>query len=110
MAALGAVPDVSDRHFRRPAREDQRCRQPDGRKQGRLHRARRHPGGEREVLGLWTADNEDAKFWLSVMNELRNLGHPRYSDHRRGLTAGLSRGTVNPLSLRVEITTPSRMM
>ena len=28
--------------------------------------------GDREVLGLWLADNEVAKFWLSVMNELRN--------------------------------------
>jgi transposase-like protein len=28
--------------------------------------------GAREVLGLWIADNEGAKFWLSVMNELRN--------------------------------------
>ncbi len=27
---------------------------------------------EREVLGLWIADNEGAKFWLSVMNALRN--------------------------------------
>lgn len=33
-------------------------------------------GGEREVLGLWIADNEGAKFWLSVMNELRNRGGP----------------------------------
>jgi transposase-like protein len=30
--------------------------------------------GAREVLGLWIADNEGAKFWLSVMNELRNRG------------------------------------
>ena len=30
--------------------------------------------GECEVLGLWIADNEGAKFWLSVMNELRNRG------------------------------------
>ena len=30
--------------------------------------------GEREVLGLWIANNEGAKFWLSVMNELRNRG------------------------------------
>jgi len=30
--------------------------------------------GEREVLGLWIADNEGAKFWLTVMNELRNRG------------------------------------
>lgn len=28
--------------------------------------------GDREVLGLWIADDEGAKFWLSVMNELRN--------------------------------------
>ncbi len=28
--------------------------------------------GAREVLGLWIADNEGAKFWLSVMNELKN--------------------------------------
>jgi transposase-like protein len=30
--------------------------------------------GEREVLGLWIADTEGAKFWLSVMAELRNRG------------------------------------
>ena len=30
--------------------------------------------GEREVLGLWIAENEGAKFWLSVMNELKNRG------------------------------------
>jgi putative transposase len=30
--------------------------------------------GEREVLGLWIAENEGAKFWLSVMTELRNRG------------------------------------
>jgi putative transposase len=30
--------------------------------------------GLREVLGLWIAENEGAKFWLSVMNELRNRG------------------------------------
>jgi len=30
--------------------------------------------GVREVLGLWIADNEGAKFWLSVMNELKNRG------------------------------------
>ncbi len=32
------------------------------------------PEGEREVLGLWIAANEGAKFWLSVMNNLRNRG------------------------------------
>jgi len=30
--------------------------------------------GLREVLGLWIADNEGAKFWLSVMTELKNRG------------------------------------
>ncbi|MDO6588428.1 transposase [Salipiger sp. 1_MG-2023] len=30
--------------------------------------------GVREVLGLWIAVNEGAKFWLSVMNELKNRG------------------------------------
>ena len=28
--------------------------------------------GLREVMGLWIAENEGAKFWLSVMNDLRN--------------------------------------
>ena len=32
------------------------------------------PEGEREVPGLWIADNEGAKFWLSVMNNLKNRG------------------------------------
>jgi len=30
--------------------------------------------GVREVLGLWIAENEGAKFWLSVMNELKTRG------------------------------------
>ena len=30
--------------------------------------------GHKEVLGLWMADNEGAKFWLHVVNELRNRG------------------------------------
>lgn len=30
--------------------------------------------GHKEVLGLWVAQNEGAKFWLSVMNELRHRG------------------------------------
>ena len=30
--------------------------------------------GRKEVLGLWTADTEGAKFWLTVMTELRNCG------------------------------------
>lgn len=30
--------------------------------------------GEKELLGLWIAQSEGAKFWLSVMNELKNRG------------------------------------
>ena len=30
--------------------------------------------GLREVLRLWIAENEGAKFWLSVMNDLKNRG------------------------------------
>ena len=30
--------------------------------------------GHKEVLGLWLEQNEGAKFWLRVMNELRNRG------------------------------------
>jgi putative transposase len=31
-------------------------------------------GGEKEVLGLWLAQTEGAKFWLQVVTELRNRG------------------------------------
>ena len=30
--------------------------------------------GLKEVLGLWTAKTEGAKFWLQVVTELRNRG------------------------------------
>ena len=30
--------------------------------------------GRKEVLGLWTAPTEGAKFWLSVVTELKNRG------------------------------------
>ena len=30
--------------------------------------------GEKEVLGLWIAQTEGAKFWLTVVTELKNLG------------------------------------
>ena len=40
--------------------------------------------GEREVLGLWIAANEGAKFGLSVMNNLRNRGCRGHPDRRRG--------------------------
>jgi putative transposase len=30
--------------------------------------------GRKEVLGLWTSANEGAKFWLSILTEMRNRG------------------------------------
>ncbi len=30
--------------------------------------------GHKEVLGLWSSENEGAKFWLNVMTELKNRG------------------------------------
>lgn len=30
--------------------------------------------GEKEVLGIWLAENEGAKFWLAVLSELRHRG------------------------------------
>ncbi len=32
------------------------------------------PDGTKEVLGLWIEQTEGAKFWLRVMNELRERG------------------------------------
>src|SRR5690606_37126773 len=30
--------------------------------------------GQKELLGLWLAETEGAKFWLSVLSELKNRG------------------------------------
>ena len=30
--------------------------------------------GKKDILGMWLAENEGAKFWLSVLNELKNRG------------------------------------
>lgn len=30
--------------------------------------------GRKDVLGLWTSENEGAKFWLSILTELQNRG------------------------------------
>jgi putative transposase len=42
-----------------------------GSQQGRLCRTRRHA---RDILGLWIEHSEGAKFWLPVMDELKNRG------------------------------------
>lgn len=30
--------------------------------------------GQKDVLGIWVGENESAKFWLNVLNELKNRG------------------------------------
>lgn len=35
--------------------------------------------GIKEVHGMWTAENEGAKFWLQVVTELKNRGSKTYS-------------------------------
>jgi putative transposase len=30
--------------------------------------------GEKELLGMWLAENEGAKFWLNVLTELQKIG------------------------------------
>jgi putative transposase len=34
------------------------------------------PDGTKEILGIWIEQTEGAKFWLRVMNELKNRGSP----------------------------------
>ncbi|GAC42987.1 transposase and inactivated derivative [Paenibacillus popilliae ATCC 14706] len=29
--------------------------------------------GNKDVLGMWIGENESAKFWLSVLNDLKNI-------------------------------------
>ena len=48
--------------------------------------------GTKEILGLWIEQTEGAKFWLRVMNELKNRGVARHPDRRRRWPEGLSRG------------------
>ena len=33
-----------------------------------------NPEGIREVLGMWVGENESAKFWLTVLNSIKNRG------------------------------------
>ena len=32
------------------------------------------PDGAKEIVGIWIEQSEGAKFWLRVMNELKNRG------------------------------------
>ena len=42
------------------------------------------PDGTRDVLGLWIEQTEGAKFWMKVMNELRNRGVPHAPNRSSG--------------------------
>jgi hypothetical protein len=47
-----------------------------------------------EILGLWLEQNEDAKFWLRVINELRNRGVEDVGDGLKGDPGLLPEATV----------------
>lgn len=44
---------------------------------------------QKELLGMWLAENEGAKFWISVLTELKNRGLQGYPDCLRGWPEGL---------------------
>ncbi|WP_436406370.1 IS256 family transposase [Brevibacillus brevis] len=50
--------------------------------------------GHKDVLGIWIGENESAKFWLHVLNELRNRGVQDILitsvDNLRGFTEAIS--------------------
>jgi len=48
--------------------------------------------GQKEVLGLWVAQQEGAKFWLQVLTELKNRGGEGYLDRLCGWAERISRG------------------
>ena len=54
--------------------------------------------GHKEVLGLWAAQNEGAKFWLGVVTELKNRGV-----QRREMVLALRRETVKRLRTDVPL-------
>ena len=46
--------------------------------------------GEKEVLGLWIAQTEGAKFWLQVVTELGKSRTEGYLDRLRGRSERIS--------------------
>ena len=54
--------------------------------------------GKKEVLGMYVGDNESAKFWLSIINGLKNRGVEVYSDHMCGWTDRISTGNRSCIS------------
>lgn len=63
--------------------------------------------GLRDVLGMWIGENESAKFWLSVMNGMRNRGVEDILiacvDGLTGFTSAIEAAGYLPLGLAVPI-------
>lgn len=45
--------------------------------------------GQKELLGMWLAEYKGAKFWLSMLTELKKPGDSGYPDCLRGRPEGL---------------------
>ena len=56
------------------------------------------PLGRKEILGMWTAANEGAKFWLRVMSELQARGRSGCADCGGGRSEGVSGGDRDGVS------------
>lgn len=57
------------------------------------------PDGTKDILGIWIEQTEGAKFWLRVMNELKNRGVGDFnpmSDRLRLMAADGTNFRVNP--------------
>ena len=67
------------------------------------------PDGTKDILGLWIETSEGAKFWLRVMNELKNRGVEDMLDRRRRRPEGLSGGDQRgfPADDRADLHRPS---
>ncbi|WP_370463216.1 hypothetical protein [Mesorhizobium sp.] len=59
---------------------------------GRLHRARHSTRWQKEILAVWIEQTEGAKFWLRVMNELKEPRRRRHPHCPRRRPEGFSRG------------------
>jgi putative transposase len=56
------------------------------------------PDGTKEILGIWIEQTEGAKFWLRVMNELKNMLLPKtYRPLATQAPHAVLRFTANPL-------------
>ena len=64
--------------------------------------------GTKEILGLWLEQNEGAKFWLRVMNELKTRGVEdiliAIVDGLKGLTPRPPRDPARPVGFSAAVT------